>query len=131
MSSHAGGRRAEGIRFGGAPVSLADPRHPAIAPNVADMIYMQLPEPEVSEVGVVARVRMSSEKCGTLTAAIPFDARARPEDGDAAVGERICRASLGHQQRRARIPLQVLGVLGESADKEDGVSVVKGDGHER
>jgi hypothetical protein len=74
---------------------------------------------------------MSSEECGTRAAAIPFDARARSEDGDAAVGERICRASLGHQQRRARIPLQVLGVLGESADEEDWVSVVKGDGHER
>ena len=74
---------------------------------------------------------MSSEECGTRAAAIPFDARAPSEDGDAAVGERICRASLGHQQRRARIPLQVLGVLGEFADKEDWVSVVKGDGHER
>src|SRR6478736_3075266 len=74
---------------------------------------------------------MNSEERGTRAAGIPFDARARSEDGDAAVGERICRASLGHEQRRARIPLQVLGVLGESADKEDWVSVVKGDGHER
>src|SRR6478672_11924334 len=74
---------------------------------------------------------MSSEECGTRAAAIPFEARARSEDGDAAVGKRICSACLGHQQRRARIPLQVLGVLGESADKEDWVSVVKGDGHER
>jgi hypothetical protein len=74
---------------------------------------------------------MSSEECGTRADAIPFDARARSEDGDAAVGERIRRASLGHQQRRARIPLQILGVLGKFADKEDWVSVVKGDGHER
>jgi hypothetical protein len=74
---------------------------------------------------------MSSEECGTRAAAIPFDASARSEDGDAAIGERICGASLGHQQRRARIPLQVLGVLGESADKKDRVSAVKGDGHER
>ena len=74
---------------------------------------------------------MRGEECGARAAAIPFDARARSEHGDAAVGERICRAALGHQQRRARIPLQVLGVLGESADKEDRVSVVKGDGHER
>src|SRR5436190_23030148 len=74
---------------------------------------------------------MSSEECGARAAAIAFDARARSEDGDTAVGERICGASLGHQQRRARIPLQVLGVLGESADKEDWVSVVKSDGDER
>src|SRR6266513_5601942 len=74
---------------------------------------------------------MSSEECGARAAAIAFDARTRSEDGDAAVGERICTDSLGHQQRRARILLQVLGVLGESADKEDWVSVVKGDGHER
>src|SRR6478735_2319621 len=74
---------------------------------------------------------MSSEECGTRAAAVPLDARARSEEGDAAIGERISRASLGHQQRRARIPLQVLSVLGESADKEDWVSVVKGDGHER
>ena len=74
---------------------------------------------------------MSGEECGTRAAAILSDARARSEHGDAAVGERICRAALGHQQRRARIPLQVLGVLGESADEEDWVSVFKGDGHER
>ena len=74
---------------------------------------------------------MGGEECGTRAAAIAFDARARSEHRDAAVGERICRAALGHQQRRARIPLQVLGVLGESADEEDRVSVVKGDGHER
>src|SRR4029434_10223907 len=129
MSNDVGGRRTEGIRFGGPPVSLADPRHPAIAPNVADIIYMQLPAREIAEVSVVTCVTMSSEECGTHAAAILFDARARSEDGDAAVGERICRASLGHQQRRARIPLQVLGVLGEFADKEDWVSVVKGDGH--
>src|SRR5438132_13441620 len=123
MSNHVGGRRTEGIRFCGPPVSLGDPRHPAIAPNVADIIYMQLPEREIAEVSVVARVRMSSEECGTRTAAIPFDPRARSEDGDTAVGERICRAPLGHQQRRARIPRQVLGVLGQFADKEDWVSV--------
>src|SRR5687767_125838 len=100
MSNQAGGRRTEGIRFGGSPVSLADPRHPAIAPNVADMIYMQLPEREIAEISVVARVRMSSEECGTRAATIPFDTRARSQDGDAAVGERICRSSLGHEQRR-------------------------------
>jgi hypothetical protein len=73
---------------------------------------------------------MGGEECGTRAAAIPFDARARSEHCDAAVGERICRAALRYQQRRARIPLQVLGVLGESADEEDWVSVIKGDGHE-
>jgi hypothetical protein len=49
-------------------------------------------------------------------------------------GELRCRRGLEklrRQQRRARIPLQVLRVLGESADKEDWVSDVKGDGHER
>ncbi len=61
---------------------------------------------------------------------LSFDARARTEHRDTAVGERICRAALGHQQRRARIPFQVPGVLGEPADEEDWVSVVKGDGHE-
>ena len=53
MSNHAGGRGTEGIRFGGPPVGLADPRHPAIAPNVADVIHMQLPEREIAEVSVV------------------------------------------------------------------------------
>ena len=73
---------------------------------------------------------MRREECGARAAEIPFDARARPEDGDVAAGERIGRASLGHQQRRARTRAKVLGVLGESADKEDWVSVVEGDGHE-
>ena len=125
---------ADGPRGSGSAArqsALADPRHPAVAPDVADVIHMQLPEREIAEVSVVGRVRMSGEERGTRAAAIPFDARARSEHGDAAVGERICSAALGHQQRRARIPLQVLGVLGESADQEDRVSVVKGDGHER
>ncbi len=74
---------------------------------------------------------MRGEERGARAAAIAFDARARTEHRDAAVGERIGRAALGHQQRRARIPLQVLGVLGESADEEDRVAVVEGDGHER
>ena len=91
---------------------------------------MQLPEREIAEVGVVGGVWMGGEECGTHAAATPSDARAWSEHRDAAVGERICRAALGHQQRRARIPLQVLGVLGEFADEEDWVSTVKGDGHE-
>ena len=73
---------------------------------------------------------MGAEEGGTRAAAILSDARARSEHRDAAVGERICRAALGYQQRRARIPLQVLGVLGEFADEEDWVSTVEGDGHE-
>ena len=40
-------------------------------------------------------------------------------------------AALGDQQRRARVPLQVLGVRGESANEEDRGSVLKGHGHER
>src|SRR5258706_2166687 len=113
MRDHVGGRRPEGIRFGGPPVSLADPRHPAIAPDVADLIYLQLPEREIAEVSVVARVRMRSEEFAARAAGIPFDARARSEERDAAVAELIFRASFGHQQRRASIPLQGLGVLGE------------------
>lgn len=74
---------------------------------------------------------MSGEELVTRAAAVVSDARARSQHGDAAAGERICGATLGHQQRRARIPFQVLGVLGESADEEDGVSVFKGDGYER
>ena len=62
---------------------------------------------------------MGGEECGTRAVIVPFNARARSEHCDAAVGERICRAALGHHQRRARIPLQVLGVLGEFADEED------------
>jgi hypothetical protein len=63
---------------------------------------------------------MSGEERGTRAAAVVSDARARSQHGDAAAGERICGATLGHQQRRAKIPFQVLGVLGESADEEDG-----------
>jgi hypothetical protein len=74
---------------------------------------------------------MSGEERGTRAAAVLFDARARSQYGDPAVGERICGAALGHQQRRAKITFQVLGVLSESADEEDWVSVVKGGGHER
>src|SRR5688572_28241612 len=128
MSNQAGGRRTEGIRFGGPPVSLADPRHPAIAPDVADVIDMQRPEREVAESSVVAGVRMSGEECGTRAAAIPLHPRARSEQGDAAVGERICSAALGYEQRGATVPLQVFGVLGELADKEDRVAAVEGDG---
>ncbi len=91
---------------------------------------MQRPECEIAEVSVVGGVRVGGEECGTRAAAIPFNAGARSEHRDTAVGERICRAYLGHQQRRARIPFQVPGVLGEPADEEDWVSVVKGDGYE-
>ena len=52
VDNHPGGHLAEGIRFGGPPVSLADPRHPAIAPNVTDVIDMQRPEREVAEISV-------------------------------------------------------------------------------
>src|SRR6476659_7396939 len=130
MGNDAGSRWTQGIWFRRLPVSLADPRHPAIAANVADVLHMQLPECEISEVSVVSGVRMGGEEGGTRAGAILFNARARSEHCDAAVGERVCRAALGHQQRRARIPLQVLGVLGEFADEEDWVSVVKGDGDE-
>ena len=94
------------------------------------MLHMQLPEREIAELGILRGIWMGAEERGTRAAVILSDARARSEHRDAAVGERICSAALGQQQRRARIPLQVLGVLGESADEEDGVSAVKRDGHE-
>ncbi len=56
----------------------------------------------------------------------PFDARTRPEHRDAAVGEWIGTAALRHQQRCARITLQVPGMFGESTDDgENRVPVVK------
>jgi hypothetical protein len=66
---------------------------------------MQLPKPKIAEVSVVGCVRMSGEERGTRAATFLSDARARSHRGDAAAGERICGAALGHQQRRARIPL--------------------------
>ena len=94
-------------------------------------MHAQLPEREVAEIGVVGGVRMRRQERGPSAASIPFDSRARTEQGDAAVGEGIDSAALGDEQRRTRISLQVLGVFGESADQEDRVSLVKGDGHER
>ena len=79
VGNHADGRLTEGIRFRGPPVSLADPRHPAIAADVTDVIDLQLPEREVAEISVVARVRMNGEECPTRAAAIPLHPRARSE----------------------------------------------------
>ena len=84
-------------------------------------VHAQAPEREVAEVSVVGGIRMRGQERGSSAAAIPFDARARPEQRDAAVGERIVGPALRHQQRRARIPLEVLGVFGQSADQEDRV----------
>src|SRR5665213_778431 len=74
---------------------------------------------------------MRRQERGTRAAAIPLDSRAWTEQRDAAVGEGIVSAALGHQQRRARIPLEVLGMFGESADEEDRVSFVKGHSDKR
>ena len=74
---------------------------------------------------------MRGKECGTGAAVVPFDARALSYQRDPTIGERIGRAALCHHQGRARIPLQILGMFGESTDEEDWVSVVKGDGHER
>jgi len=74
---------------------------------------------------------MRGEECGPGAAGVSLDARARANHGDAAIGERIGRAALGHEKRGTGIPLQVLGMLGERADQEYRVSVVKSDGHER
>ena len=74
---------------------------------------------------------MRGEEGGPGAAVVALDARARTEHGDAAIGERIRRSALGHQQRGARIPRQVPGVLGELADQEDGVSILERDRHER
>jgi hypothetical protein len=64
---------------------------------------------------------MRCQERGSSAAAIPFDSRAQTEHRDAAVRERIFRAALGHQQGRAMIPLQILGVFGQGADQEDRV----------
>ena len=75
---------------------------------------------------------MRSEESGTGAVLLPLDdGRARTEHRDTAVRERISEAGLGDQKGGARISLQVLGVFGESADKENRVTALKGDGHER
>lgn len=58
---------------------------------------------------------MRCQERGSSAATILVDSRARTEHRDAAVGERIFRAALGHQQGRALIPLQIPGVFGQSA----------------
>jgi hypothetical protein len=95
--------------------------------------FMQLPKREIAEVGVVCRARMRGKECGTGTVPLflSLDARALTEHRDPAVGERICKAALGYQQGCARIPLQILGVLGQCTDEENRVSILKRDGHER
>ena len=60
--------------------------------------------------------------CATATS---VNSCAGTEQRDAATGERIVGAALGHQQRRTRIALQVLGMFGECADEEDRVTLVK------
>ena len=57
---------------------------------------------------------MHGQERGSSAATISFEACARSEHGDAAVGERIVGPALRHQQGRARIPLEVLGVFGQS-----------------
>jgi hypothetical protein len=74
---------------------------------------------------------MRGKECGASAALVSFDARARTEHRDAAVGERIRGAALGYEQRCAGILFQILGVFGECADKEDRVFLLKGDGHKR
>ena len=89
MSNRAGGGGGQGDPVRRPASRPCDPRHPAITPNIADMNHLQLPEREVAEVGIVGLIGMRCEECGSSAAKIPFDSRARPEDRDAAVGERI------------------------------------------
>ena len=74
---------------------------------------------------------MDGQERGASAAAISVDLRARTEHRDAPVGERIGGPAFGNQQRSTRIAIEVLGVLGQSADQEDRVAIVKPDGHER
>src|SRR2546425_6696818 len=98
MRNRIGRIGSEGIRFSGTPLGLADPRHPSIASDVADVMHVQLPESEVAEVSVVRGVRMRGQECGTRGTAIVLDARARSEKRDPSIGERVWTAGLCHHQ---------------------------------
>src|SRR2546427_10823411 len=98
MRNRIGRIGSEGIRFSGTQLGLADPRHPSIASDVADVLHVQLPESEVAEVSVVRRVRMRGKECDTRRATIPLDARARYKQRDPSIREWVWTAGLCHHQ---------------------------------